>query len=127
MTFRNMERSLPRIGITLGDPGGVGPEVVFKSLPLLPKRAALPIALFGSRRVLSLPLIQRLRAPLPARIISAGQPLGSDPLTFVDCPPDHPIALGVSHPDNGRAAHTCLTEAVSRALAGEIQALVTAP
>lgn len=49
-------QSRPRIGITLGDPGGIGPEVLLKALDTLSSRSyriygSLKVLLFHSRRL----------------------------------------------------------------------------
>ena len=44
--------TLPKIGITLGDPGGVGPEVTLKSLFALPSIPEAHYVLFGSQSVI---------------------------------------------------------------------------
>ena len=42
--------TLPRIGVTLGDPSGVGPEVVLKALYRPERLPAAEYILFASRR-----------------------------------------------------------------------------
>jgi len=108
--------TLPRIGITLGDPGGIGPEIVIKSLSNLSVLPEAHYLLFGSSSVLeeeenSLGLkldrkriaIQEVKTEL--RAAKKGQP----------------------DKDNGAASFLYFQEAGEAARAGEIKALVTAP
>ena len=44
--------SLPRIGITLGDPGGIGPETVLKALSSRNSLPNISYLLFGSSLVI---------------------------------------------------------------------------
>ena len=108
--------SLPRIGITLGDPGGIGPEIVLKALS---DRKSLPAAeyvVFGSavvvedtERVLGLGLDRR---NLSVRDVS---------------PSGRAIQKGAPDKDNGEASFQYFREAVKSARAGGLSAIVTAP
>ncbi|MGB2907679.1 MAG: 4-hydroxythreonine-4-phosphate dehydrogenase PdxA [Candidatus Aminicenantaceae bacterium] len=105
----------PRIGITLGDPGGIGPEVTLKSLG----SAHLPTAdytLFGPRSVITREADHLgLSAVLEhCRIQDAGTPQES-------------FVLGEASAHNGRASFVCVEHAVDEARKGTLQAVVTAP
>ena len=43
---------VPRIGISLGDPGGVGPEIILKALESGARPAGAAFIVFGDARVL---------------------------------------------------------------------------
>jgi len=119
--------SLPRIGITLGDPGGIGPEIVVKSLL---DTSALPpaqLVLFGDRSVLeeaertlgkSLNCLHydekedRENVRISLREVKA-------PLTSVK--------KGKAFGENGLASFLFFEEAVQAARRGELQSIVTAP
>lgn len=119
--------TLPRIGITLGDPGGIGPEV---TLIPLSRRDVLPQAnyiLFGSREIIQ-DTLQFLGLSLDVPILSR-----------IDSPDLPPISLweietplkkapkGVASEWNGEFSFRFFTEAVKKAQEGAIEAVVTAP
>jgi 4-hydroxythreonine-4-phosphate dehydrogenase len=119
--------TLPRIGITLGDPGGVGPEIILKAFAA---EYALPPAeyiLFGSERVLrSEEKYVGIRfdfAPAAVR-----KSVSSATLSFHDLPVS-PKALkkGISTAENGLASFRYFEAAIDEAREGRLQAVVTAP
>ncbi|MEW6689786.1 MAG: 4-hydroxythreonine-4-phosphate dehydrogenase PdxA [Pseudomonadota bacterium] len=108
---------LPRIGITMGDPAGVGPEVVMKTLKHLDVYALCRPLVIGDL----------------ARLEAAGRLVGTgvdDDLPF-ECldlglvPGDLPF--GKVSAAAGEAAYRYIERAVQLALAGEIDAICTAP
>ncbi len=124
-----------RLAITLGDVGGVGPEVVVRSLHQLmsdPRWQAgtVQALVIGcpdvvQRTVDSLGLsmtVQALSEPSFGKqapdTIAVWNPLGR---SLAEVP------LGQAHPLAGRASHAWLVEAARFALAKEIDAIVTAP
>jgi 4-hydroxythreonine-4-phosphate dehydrogenase len=108
--------SLPRIGITLGDPGGIGPEIVIKSLSNLSALPEAQYVIFGhssliekETKILGLKL-----DPAKVSIREAGAP--------VEIP-----RIGVADKENGLASFLYFREAVEAARTGKIRAIVTAP
>src|SRR6266545_3151220 len=120
----------PLVGITLGDPAGVGPEIILKAL----READL--------YEIARPLVVADRMALER----AGEALGSQPrLNVVTDPADGKYQLGtvdlfdVGSPDldglewgkvqpfAGRAAFRYVETATKLALAGKIEAMATAP
>jgi 4-hydroxythreonine-4-phosphate dehydrogenase len=105
----------PRLALTLGDPAGIGPEVVLKALGS-PERPPADVIVYGSMLALaeraarfSLKLPQQLQA----RVVDVG--------------PDEPIELGVCSAAAGRAAAEAVLRAAKDARDGRVDALVTAP
>jgi 4-hydroxythreonine-4-phosphate dehydrogenase len=119
--------TLPKIGITLGDPGGVGPEIIvkaFASIHCLPKAHYI---LFGSRYVLeqeqeALSLDFSLPSFTSLKDISE---LGAS-LYEVDCPV-YTVEKGRPSKKNGDSSFRYYDNAVQEAQAGNLQAIVTAP
>ena len=116
------------IAVTGGDPCGIGPEVLLKTL----RTTALPphvrLALIADHRVLAR-TARRLGRPLPAWPVL---PLGSRetpraPVTLLDCGSPGEFRPGRSTAAAGRASLTYLTEAVRLWRLGLVQGLVTAP
>ncbi len=105
----------------MGDPAGVGPEVLLKALAVI----ASPPRFFGGRSNLTLigdvgylrSLSRRLRLTLPwekFRLLDlANVPQG--------------LKIGRMHPSSGRAAYQYLTEATRLLQQGDGEAFVTAP
>jgi 4-hydroxythreonine-4-phosphate dehydrogenase len=119
--------TLPRIGITLGDPGGVGPEIILKAFA---GEYALPQAeyiLFGSERVLrgeeKSVGIRFDFAPAAVR-----KRVSSATLSFHDLPVSpKSLKKGISTAENGLASYRYFEAAVDEARKGRLQAVVTAP
>ncbi len=118
----------PHLAITMGDPAGVGPEIIVKACARLKDRLA-----DGSLRLLVI-------GSNPA-LLAARDALGSD-LAFPEVtaeqdwpalaclqagPEGEPIHPGVLSVDGGRFAYLAVERAVRLAEAGRIQGLVTAP
>ena len=110
--------TLPVIGITMGDPAGVGPEVVLKALKHLDVYAFCQPQVIGDR----------------ARLEAVGRIVGVDvsdddlPFKCIDVglvPKDLPF--GKVSAAAGEAAYRYIERAVKMALAGEIDAICTAP
>jgi 4-hydroxythreonine-4-phosphate dehydrogenase len=101
------------LALTVGDPAGIGPEVVLRALasPDCPK---VPVRVYGPIAIL------RERA---ARF---GVPFREDVET-VDIPVPSPVALGVVSAEAGRAAAAAVLRAARDARRKKVRALVTAP
>lgn len=119
--------TLPRVGITLGDPGGVGPEVVLKAFA---GDYALPPAeyvILGSERVLRAEeRITGIRFDFTRAGVRKRVRSGS--LSFHDLPfPQRILKKGIPRAENGRASFRYFQLAVDEARKGRLQAIVTAP
>ncbi len=117
----------PRIGISLGDPGGIGPEV---SLRALFETGSLPPAsyiIFGPRDLVESEARAIGRAvDLPSW--SAGGHRGKPGVYLQELPGlPHPIKKGTAEAFLGRASFVWFEEAVAQARRGELEAVVTAP
>ncbi len=101
------------IAISLGDPAGIGAEIVARALA---ERPDADVIVFGDRRVLARAAEAAGVAAPPAERIRAVTALADDE-----------IAPGRPNDASGRAQLAYLTAATDAALAGEVAALVTAP
>ena len=112
-----MSATRPRIGLTVGDPAGIGPELVRAVLEHEGLRRSMRLLVFGP---------ERLRPPtLPAVHADAE-------IAGLDCAwratPDHgPWELGRVQESAGRHALSALEEGARCAAAGLVDALVTGP
>ena len=104
-----------RLGITMGDPSGIGPEVTAKALDALSAAERSGMVVIGDRRTLE-------RA---ARV--AGLPLPEVAVHEVEASEADTIRDGVESPGGGHATYGYVRRAVELALAGEIDVIVTAP
>jgi 4-hydroxythreonine-4-phosphate dehydrogenase len=117
--------SQPKLIVTLGDPAGIGTEVVLKALAdrLV---AAMEIAIIGNRELLDA-YYQNLRQQVPATVELANP----QDLNLIDVPLDRSIVdgikLGYGNGASGAASFKYLDLAIDRTLAGEFDAIVTAP
>ncbi|MDM0031671.1 4-hydroxythreonine-4-phosphate dehydrogenase PdxA [Variovorax sp. J22P271] len=129
----NNDASLP-IAITLGDPAGIGPEIIAKAFRdaagdlrgcfvagdlATVRRAAQAIAAIGAP---ALP-VALLETPAEAR----DAPAGCIPVLQVVAPTGAPIVQGQVSAEAGRIAGDCVVWAARAALRAEIAAIVTAP
>jgi 4-hydroxythreonine-4-phosphate dehydrogenase len=106
-----------RIGITLGDPAGVGPEVICKALAALPATEGQAIVVIGSGETLA-------RA---AKAVGAESRL-LDSFAIEEVAGDGPpLQFGKVDPRGGEACYRYIVRAVEMAKAGEIGCIVTAP
>ncbi|MGF1570944.1 MAG: 4-hydroxythreonine-4-phosphate dehydrogenase PdxA [Nodosilinea sp.] len=115
---------LPRLAISLGDPAGIGPEVVLKALAAENWSAKANISLLGTTALLQQTL-KHLSSVNPA------QPW-PDLAAFavVEVPPPLPldhILYGQASAATGAASFAYLKAAIEHTLAGKFDAIVTAP
>ena len=119
----------PTIAITLGDPAGIGPEVVAKALADPQLRALGNLVVVGNAGVLE----QALRsAGTNLHAVAVGdprQPAGHDSVAVVDDGDEElsDIALGQVSAEAGGASVKWVLTAARLALAGAIDVIVTAP
>ena len=123
-------RRQPAIAITLGDPAGIGPEVVLKALADEEVRSLCRPLVVGDLRVLeAVKAFAGVDPPLQAvsRINEARFTLPAvEVLDLGNCDPPQ-VMLGHISPLAGRAAVEAVERATELALAGEVDAIVTAP
>ena len=113
--------SRTRIALTIGDPAGIGTEIILKSLAdrsLLALDAEFTV--FGDHRY--------LRATHNL-LRNHDNLLSADPerLEIVDIRTDEEITLGVGNRASGAASFAYLDAAIASTLAGNFDAIVTAP
>jgi 4-hydroxythreonine-4-phosphate dehydrogenase len=110
-------RPLSTIGITMGDPAGIGPEVICKALA----------AMGGEERAATLVIGDRVFMERAAALVgAAGLFAGSVRLVEVAAPHRDAILPGQLSADAGEAACRCVRKAVEMAQAHEIDVVVTA-
>jgi 4-hydroxythreonine-4-phosphate dehydrogenase len=105
----------PRLAVTVGDPAGIGPEVVLKALAS-PERPAAEFVVYGTRAVLD----------ARARRFSL-RPASDLDVELVDVPAAEEARLGHPSAPGGRAAAEAVLAAAGDAMQGRVAGLVTAP
>jgi 4-hydroxythreonine-4-phosphate dehydrogenase len=120
-------RMNPVLGITIGDPAGIGPEVCLKSAKD-PRVAVARLLAIGSMQAM-----ERARAVVPdppaLRRIGSVQEARFEPgvLDVLPVPSDCAVPVGEVSAAAGQIAFEGVELAVSLAVAGEIDGIVTAP
>jgi 4-hydroxythreonine-4-phosphate dehydrogenase len=110
----------------MGDPAGIGPEIVLKAIKAVAERdgAAAAVRIVGSRRIMT---ATAAALGLPIRLVEDGPadypdvPLIAVPEPAAAVPPGEDTAAG------GELAYQSVARAVELALKGEVDAIVTAP
>jgi len=117
-----------RIAITMGDPGGIGPEVIVKALYHKEVRNCCSPVVVGDARVMKKAL-ELTKLPLEVKVVSGlsvSAPSGRTVEVF-DIRSRSPFRKGVPSSSAGTVAVTCVRKAVELALKNEVKAVVTAP
>lgn len=114
------------LGITLGDPGGVGPEIVLKALAGFDFGSDSVPVVFGPKSILKhpflVPFLKKEFLPWAGRKhVVAGK------WYWMDIPLEAELEVGSPNADNGAVSCRSVECAAIHALLEEIDALVTAP
>ncbi len=126
------------MALTMGDPAGIGPEIVVKALYEWQKAGATPVWVAGSSALLHKALAHHCKrlqtAPKPFFAVSsaqqATQQLLVTPHAFVvldDGVEVGDVAMGVVSAAAGAAAARAISCAAQACLAGHVSAVITAP
>ncbi|MCF3935479.1 4-hydroxythreonine-4-phosphate dehydrogenase PdxA [Acuticoccus sp. M5D2P5] len=120
----------PTIAITMGDPAGIGPEVIAKSLarPEL-FEICQPVIVGDADRIAYAARAAGI-APPDFTIVEAGADLRDPPgpIPLVEaCAVGEALAWGAVSPVAGQAAYDCIAMAVDLAVKGAVDAIATAP
>lgn len=108
---------LPRIAFTMGDPAGIGPEIILRMLEAHPEFARqAELLIYGIPEVIENARQRFCRKELPAFTM----------VQATDVEVEH-FADGVLDPADGLAAYQMVAAAAGDALDGKIDAMVTAP
>lgn len=120
----------PFLGLTIGDPAGIGPEIVAKAVTQEDVRAACRFLIIGEADIMRR-AVRLCRLDLPVRSVTSPAEITADPggldvldlknVDIMNCPP------GVLAPHCGRAAVEYLNKAIDLATAHELDGIVTGP
>src|SRR6266498_1335352 len=112
-----MSTTRPILAITMGDPGGIGPEIIAKALGHPAVQEQCQLVVIGEKRAME------------AALRITGSPLSIGDVELVDL---HNIDIeqhgrGRNSAEVGRAAYEYLEKATQLELVNEVGAIVTAP
>ena len=121
-----MSARLPTIGVTMGDPAGIGSEVIVKAYPTLVETAA--VVVIGDASVLA-DAADRFAPELTVRRVDSPTEASADPevLPVVDLDNVSDHQYGELSQANGAASLEYVQRAIELAQAGAIDAITTAP
>ena len=128
--MRRDEAFRPFLGLTIGDPAGIGPEIVAKAVTQEEVRAACRPLVIGESSIMRR-AIRLCRLDLSVRSVASTAEVTAEPgllevldlknIDAASCP------SGVLAPQCGRAAVEYLYKAIDLAMAHELDGVVTAP
>lgn len=117
-------QSRPHLALTLGDPAGIGPEVILKAVSDPEVSKSCDVTLVGSRDLL-VDIYTKLKA-------ENSEPLANPAkLSILDVPLDKhiqdEIIIGTGNAASGAASFAYMETAITRTLAGQFNGIVTGP
>ncbi|MBE9169507.1 4-hydroxythreonine-4-phosphate dehydrogenase PdxA [Pleurocapsales cyanobacterium LEGE 06147] len=113
----------PHLAITLGDPAGIGPEIILKALADSSVTQGCDLTIVGSRFLLET-TYQHLRQNCNLEEKALANP---ETLSILDLPLESPITFGQGNAETGAASFAYLEAAIALTLSEKFQGIVTAP
>ena len=120
------------MALTMGDPAGIGPEIILKAFATSPQTMQ-GCCVFGNAQVMSqamafLPKAMASQITLvPVADVPSAMALPMGHLPVCSVTADAPIASGVPSANGGRMAADAVVAAAQAALRSQVAAVVTAP
>jgi 4-hydroxythreonine-4-phosphate dehydrogenase len=120
---------MARIAVTLGDPAGVGPEVVARALNARPAGQGHSVVLVGGESVFRA-MVSRAATPVtfPYKVVHAESEIGGQSgVWFLSVEVEEAFAVGGPSSAAARQALAAIDRGADLALRGSVDALVTGP
>jgi len=117
-----------KIGITIGDINGIGPEVIIKTLDNPKMLEFCTPIIYGSSKVMS--YHKNIVKPDNFSFITISDPekASSQKVNVINCWDDSiQINLGIAHEEGGKCAHIAMDRALNDIKENKLDAIVTAP
>lgn len=115
--------TIPSLAITMGDPAGIGTEIILKALANKSLEQKSQIMVIGNRQLLQFTYEHLLQQTnLTAKDLAEPQTL-----SVLDIPLEDRVTLGQGDAISGGFSFTCLETAIALTLQGKFQGIVTAP
>jgi 4-hydroxy-L-threonine phosphate dehydrogenase PdxA len=122
--------SQPLVAVTMGDPAGIGPEIVARALTEPEVRTSCRVVVVGDPRIM-FRATELVKGGLIVRTATSLQGAGSDPGTLDVVPagalPPDALKPGTLDARWGEAAAACCRKAVELAKAGDVAGITSAP
>ncbi|MGQ9862911.1 MAG: 4-hydroxythreonine-4-phosphate dehydrogenase PdxA [Bacteroidia bacterium] len=115
-----------RVGITMGDYAGVGPEILVQCIAQEGFTELCPIVIYGSGRVLST-YRQRLGVSFSYELVREAKNAQRGKINVLECAQVMTITPGMPSQETDKAAYAQLLRAVEDWRKGEIDVLITMP
>src|SRR5512140_1411727 len=115
---------MSRLAITLGDPAGIGPEIILKAAAKMRGNADIELVVVAPPACLA-QAAQSIGGPIAAAWSKGPEARG---FAIEEMPaPDTPIRVGEVSAEAGAVAYAAIARAVEMVLQGRADAIVTAP
>ncbi len=122
--------SQPRVAVPMGDPAGIGPEIVARAMMEREVRTACHPVVVGDARLMSR-AVEVVKADVKVRAVSSARGAGADAGTLDVLSPVGLSADGLTagklDPRAGEVAAACCRKAVELAKAGDVAGITSAP
>ena len=112
---------MPQLAITMGDPTGIGPEIILKALANF--AATKQVTIIGSQDWLQTTYHNLLQNSN----LTENDLANPQTLSILDIPFDEQLEFGKGNAASGKVSFSCLEKAIALTLAGKFQGIVTAP
>lgn len=113
----------PTLAVTMGDPAGIGPEVILKALADDSITKKCQIVVIGNKDLLKITYEHLLQTSDSTEL----DLVNPETLSILDLPLTAPVNFGKGNAATGQISFACLEKAISLTLSGEFQGIVTAP
>ncbi len=110
------------LAVTIGDPAGIGTEIILKALANTSVTENCNIKVIGSYSILELTYQHLLRQGVDKKSLA-----NPETLNIIDIPYDRDLTFGVGNANTGKISFQYLEKAIALTLAGKFQGIVTAP
>lgn len=118
---------IKRIAFSIGDPGGIGPEVTFKAIRNTFQVNSYTPIIYGSANLLAHEKWQLFVSGLPLTVIQPNDEIQDQKINFLDCGDYEGDLLLKSDQQNGQQSFNYLCRSVDACKEKRVDALVTAP
>ena len=115
--------SIPSLAITMGDPAGIGPEIILKALTDKSLSQRCEIMAVGDRQLLQFTYEHLLQQTT----LTTNDLVDPRTLSVVDVPLEGKITMGLGDAVSGKFSFDCLEKAIALTLENKFQGIVTAP
>ncbi len=116
----------PKVAVTMGDPSGIGPEIVVGALRDGSFADQVEVIVIGDlARLQAAAKLMHVDLPIVSESESPPTAQGIRVRAITNLPDDLPF--GIVSPEAGAASFAYLREAIQMAMAGDVEAIVTAP